>query len=493
MELETIVNKSIVSLIISAELVVVFFIYVFAVNLSTSLKTEDFKYIRRAWAVNLVYVLFALTQTLFTLFSKIYGAINYLDNYAFNAFVTALDISQFGFLFYALRRSEYNFLFKKIIIKKNSLIFVISFMVFCFAIWLVWEYIKIDFSKHLHLHLLPSILFNMSIIFLSAEFFKNIFKEYKVSYSLIYTGSIFYGLIQIIALFQIADKNEEIMEVIGWGCGLISKTLICLGLLIIFKEVASRTRRLEKILKNLFHELNNLLYGISGPLQNILNEPKNQPIKHALEIEKTYESIVAIIDSTKMLYKNELNEITTEDNIDVNVNIENNIHSLYNANKYPVKLNSLVEVSIKITKRLSGKNVNFHTDYGGSCEIMCFQHEIVQVLVNLFKNSYESFNMGIGNIYIKTRNKYNDGDSKSKRAVVIEIVDDGPGIEELNQSKIFTYGFTTKSSSGGSGIGLSVVKNIIDGYGSIKLESPVKDYPQIYSAGTKFIIIFDKS
>jgi signal transduction histidine kinase len=45
----------------------------------------------------------------------------------------------------------------------------------------------------------------------------------------------------------------------------------------------------------------------------------------------------------------------------------------------------------------------------------------------------------------------------------IEISDNGSGIDEEKKSKIFSPNFTTKS--GGMGLGLAMVKNIIDNAG----------------------------
>ena len=50
----------------------------------------------------------------------------------------------------------------------------------------------------------------------------------------------------------------------------------------------------------------------------------------------------------------------------------------------------------------------------------------------------------------------------SEKSVVVQVEDTGTGISEEILGKIFDPFFTTRSSSGGSGIGLSVVKNIME-------------------------------
>lgn len=67
--------------------------------------------------------------------------------------------------------------------------------------------------------------------------------------------------------------------------------------------------------------------------------------------------------------------------------------------------------------------------------------------------------------------------------VEISISDNGPGIPEAIQSKIFMPNFTTKST--GMGLGLAITKNIVDGSeGSITFETSPK--------GTTFYIYFKK-
>jgi signal transduction histidine kinase len=68
----------------------------------------------------------------------------------------------------------------------------------------------------------------------------------------------------------------------------------------------------------------------------------------------------------------------------------------------------------------------------------------------------------------------------NRQVVEIEIKDNGMGISSDQQARIFTPYFTTKSS--GSGIGLSVVRQIIEKHnGSIRFESEAQ-------RGTSFFI-----
>ena len=64
--------------------------------------------------------------------------------------------------------------------------------------------------------------------------------------------------------------------------------------------------------------------------------------------------------------------------------------------------------------------------------------------------------------------------------VGVDFADNGSGIPEEIQKKIFTYGFTTKGPGRGSGMGLYMCKYIIELHGG---EIKVKSQP---GAGTIF-------
>jgi two-component system, LuxR family, sensor kinase FixL len=87
-----------------------------------------------------------------------------------------------------------------------------------------------------------------------------------------------------------------------------------------------------------------------------------------------------------------------------------------------------------------------------------------QVFLNLVKNAMEAMEQG-GELLIRAAV---EGDQ-----AIISIADNGPGIKSEDHEKIFTPFFTTKR--GGTGLGLSVTKKIIEDHpgGSLKLESQV--------------------
>ncbi|MES9926035.1 MAG: HDOD domain-containing protein [Candidatus Thiodiazotropha endolucinida] len=107
---------------------------------------------------------------------------------------------------------------------------------------------------------------------------------------------------------------------------------------------------------------------------------------------------------------------------------------------------------------------------------------IKQILTNLIKNAVEAMPEG-GKLGIETRaNAYING----KEHIEIQITDDGPGIDKEIMDQLFTPVTTTKDNSH-SGLGLTIVKNLIDELsGSINCTSNS-------GAGTRFQIYLPRT
>jgi len=129
----------------------------------------------------------------------------------------------------------------------------------------------------------------------------------------------------------------------------------------------------------------------------------------------------------------------------------------------------------------SFKHSKVSVDYQCEDDVTIETHPgaLSQIISNLALNSlthaYDENSEGV--IQIKSRV---DGDS-----VVIEYADDGKGISRENLKHIFTPFFTTRRGMGGSGLGLSIVYNLVTGTlkGNITAESEE-------GKGTKFRIEF---
>ena len=137
---------------------------------------------------------------------------------------------------------------------------------------------------------------------------------------------------------------------------------------------------------------------------------------------------------------------------------------------------NIVEVVKNVTDIFSERYINFHSDMK-NIQVNLDKMQLSRVVTNLVKNAIqatETLEDPKIKVAIFDRNK----------DVVIEVSDNGKGILEEVKDKVFEPRFTTKSS--GMGLGLPMIKNIIEAYGGeISFTSEIE-------IGTKFIVTLPK-
>ena len=94
--------------------------------------------------------------------------------------------------------------------------------------------------------------------------------------------------------------------------------------------------------------------------------------------------------------------------------------------------------------------------------------QLQQVLINLLTNARHAVEeQGHGGVIcLRTRRS-------SGRRVLLEVEDNGPGIPQVIQARIYDPFFTTKPAGVGTGLGLSIVLSVVREHGgSVRLQSP---------------------
>jgi two-component system, NtrC family, sensor kinase len=126
-----------------------------------------------------------------------------------------------------------------------------------------------------------------------------------------------------------------------------------------------------------------------------------------------------------------------------------------------------------LNEHLFKLGVTLVEDYQSKGKIKGNKDELAQVWLNLIYNSLQAMAFkGRLEISVYQENEF----------IVVKLIDDGPGIPEEIQEKIFEPFFTTKNAGEGSGLGLDIVRQIIDKHkGTITFQSE-KD------KGTTFLV-----
>ncbi|WP_072682479.1 PAS domain-containing sensor histidine kinase [Arcobacter sp. LA11] len=205
-------------------------------------------------------------------------------------------------------------------------------------------------------------------------------------------------------------------------------------------------------------------------------------------------SAVSVL-STGMILQNEQNMLT-KDFINAGLNdINDNVQYLSktiddfrnffkpNKQKNHFNLEQLINTSIKLSKaRYSGEIIDYILEIE-DLELYTYENELLQVLLNLISNSKDELIKKDYRkcIFIKTM--------KNGNSIVINIKDNGGGIDKYIMDRIFEPYFTTKHSYQGTGIGLFMSENIIKHMsGSISVENEDIEYNGKQYKGASFNI-----
>ena len=125
-----------------------------------------------------------------------------------------------------------------------------------------------------------------------------------------------------------------------------------------------------------------------------------------------------------------------------------------------------------IKYHVGAEEVDIKTEFSeNKCFIRADKNQIIQVLFNVFINAIEAMPKG-GGIKVKVFKSDFPEFSDKDLFCVIEITDQGEGISKKDLDKVFEPFFTTKRDKKGIGLGLYIVKAIINNHkGRIVIDS----------------------
>ncbi len=134
------------------------------------------------------------------------------------------------------------------------------------------------------------------------------------------------------------------------------------------------------------------------------------------------------------------------------------------------------EVVSFVRKEAGYKNITIKVDVARDVpEIVSDRGKLQQILLNLVNNAIAAMDQG-GHLEITVRN------IPGEPGIVLSVRDNGCGISEENQKRVFEPFFSTRTRDGGTGLGLAITYGLVrDLRGSMELESVVGE-------GTTFTI-----
>ncbi len=155
----------------------------------------------------------------------------------------------------------------------------------------------------------------------------------------------------------------------------------------------------------------------------------------------------------------------------------------------PTKINPFVKHALLLVRHeLTRRNIEVVTDLQRNLpRVLIDSGKMEQVMVNLLTNALHAMEgKELGKLEVRTSSKIltsadtaHDEGSRSahqfrpgNKVVELEILDSGTGIPDDKVSKIFDPFFTTKATGVGTGLGLTVVKKIVELHkGSLKIQN----------------------
>ena len=242
------------------------------------------------------------------------------------------------------------------------------------------------------------------------------------------------------------------------------------------EEKLEADRESRELISNISHDLKTPITSIKGYVEGLMDGVANTPEKQ--------EKYVKIIYNKACEMDTLINELTFYSKID-------NGRVPYNFTVFPV-VDYFTDCAEEIGMDLENRGFAF----GYTCEvseetqIMADPEQLKRVIHNIVNNSVKYVQRSPGRISIHLK--------EDENRVYIALSDNGTGIEEKDIPYIFDRFYRSDASrnskTGGSGIGLSIVKKIVEDHGgTIWCESVVNEGTTMHITLPKYReAIFDK-
>ncbi|PWH83590.1 two-component sensor histidine kinase [Algibacter marinivivus] len=225
----------------------------------------------------------------------------------------------------------------------------------------------------------------------------------------------------------------------------------------------------KEFLGNVSHELKTPLFTVQGYILTLLDgamNDKNIREKYLQRASKGIERLGYIINDLDMITKLEVGDLSLNMEVFNIVDLVENVFDM---------------LEIKANKK--NITLTFDRDYPSPITVKADKDRIQQVLTNLIINSLK-YGSEKGTTEVSIENLI-------KNKVIVRVTDNGEGINKIHIPRLFERFYRVDKSGsrkeGGSGLGLSIVKHIIEAHEEkIYVESE-------YGVGSEFSFTLEKT
>ncbi len=233
------------------------------------------------------------------------------------------------------------------------------------------------------------------------------------------------------------------------------------------------------------HEINNPLAYVSNNLAVLERDVKGlrdlldvyeetRPIVESLSPDLA-ERATQLAEEIDLPYiRDNLDRILkrTRDGVERITRIVQGLRSLARTDKPQMELASLtdlVESSLELIRgRLQRRDIELALHFDAVPRVRCVATQVGQVVLNLLVNALQAIEANVGQF----AGKIDVTLQQAGRDVVVEVADNGCGIEPKDLPRIFDPFYSSKPVGEGTGLGLSITHNIVTGHGGrIEVES----------------------
>jgi len=211
---------------------------------------------------------------------------------------------------------------------------------------------------------------------------------------------------------------------------------------------------LGSLVSGVAHEINTPLGIVLTSISHIDNEV-NKMESNYNEQSLTEEALKEYIDETKQIVKiigNQLNNAVTLIKSFKNISVDQHVEEKreFNLKQY------MDDIVISLRNILKKRHVKIINNIDEEIELNSYPGIFSQIFSNLIINS---INHGFENN--NEENIIEISLEETNETLIITYKDNGKGIDDAYEKKIFDPFFTTKRGTGGSGLGLNIVYNLI--------------------------------